>query len=370
MTPNVCVVGAGAFVPSRRVSNARMARAIPGWPAERIEEKLGIRERRFLWDFDESTGRAIPPPEDDGHIYPATNTDMCEVALRKALTGSGVEAGELDALFVVTCTPDAPHFNHDAMALHQRLGLREDAFALVVDDGCGGTTYVLDLVKKMMAGGRFRTVAVVASAFTSPLVNRDVYLDELPAGPGRTKALQGYLSMYVFGDGAGAVVLRSKETGEDGAGILASFSGNAHGDLVIRKGGGVLKLPYQEGRSRPADMAFVVDGFRVARSYPEYMRKCLETVLGARPDLRGAVKRYYFHQPNKRVMDAFVSREGLRSEAVACNVDLYGNTSAAGMLILLAEDLESGRVSLGAGDVVLVAAVGANIHYGAQLIRL
>ena len=370
MTPNVCVVGAGAFVPSRVVSNERIARAIPGWPAARIEEKVGIRERRFLWDIDEATGRAIPPPENDGHIYPASNTDMCEVALRKALAQSGVDPKALDALFVVTCTPDAPHFNHDAMELHRRLELREDAFGLVVDDGCGGTPYVLDMVKKMMDGGRFRTVAVVASAFTSPLVNREVYTDELPPGPGRSKTLQGYLSMYVFGDGAGAVVLQSKP-GEAGAeGILASFSGNAYGDLVIRKGGGLLKLPYQPGRMRPADMAFVVDGFRVARSYPEYMQKCLDAVLGPRPELRSKVERYYFHQPNKRVMDAFVERAKLPREAVACNVDRYGNTSAAGMLILLAEDLEAGRVRLGSGDLVVVAAVGANVHYGAQLVRL
>ncbi|MBJ6766094.1 3-ketoacyl-ACP synthase [Myxococcaceae bacterium JPH2] len=371
MANRVCLVGAGAFVPTRTISNARITRAIPGWSAERIEEKIGIRERRFLWDFDDERGRAIPPPDDvAGRFYPATNTDMCEVALRQALSRSGVEPVELDALFVVTCTPDAPHFNHDAMALHQRLGLREDAFALVVDDGCGGTPYVLDLVKKMMDGGRFRTVAVVASAFTSPLLNREVYTDELPPGPGRPKALNAYLSMYVFGDGAGAVVLRARPGEEDGPGILKSFSGNAHGELVTRRGGGLLKLPYQPGWTRPSDMAFVVDGFKVARSYPEYMQKCLDTVLGSDPARRRRVHRYYFHQPNKRVMDAFVHRAGLPPEAVACNVDRYGNTSAAGMLILLAEDLEQGRVSLGGGDLVVVAAVGANIHYGAQLIRL
>ncbi|WP_353619957.1 3-oxoacyl-[acyl-carrier-protein] synthase III C-terminal domain-containing protein [Comamonas sp. JC664] len=352
------------------MSNERIARAIPGWSAARIEEKIGIRERRFLWDIDEATGRAVPPPENDGHIYPASNTDMCEVALRKALAQSGVDAKALDAVFVVTCTPDAPHFNHDAMELHRRLELREDAFALVLDDGCGGTPYVLDLVKKMMAGGRFNTVAVVASAFTSPLVNREVYTDELPPGPGRAKSLQGYLSMYVFGDGAGAVVLQTKPGDAGTQGILASFSGNAYADLVIRKGGGLLKLPYQPGRMRPADMAFVVDGFRVARSYPEYMQKCLDTVLGPHPELRAQVRRYYFHQPNKRVMDAFVERAALPRDAVACNVDRYGNTSAAGMLILLAEDLEAGRVRLGSGDLVVVAAVGANVHYGAQLVRL
>lgn len=357
--------GAGSFVPSRAISNERIARAFPGWSAERIEEKTGIRERRYLWDIDEK-GTAIPPPLDDKPVYPASNTDMCEVALRRALAQSDVEARELDALFLVTCTPDELNFNHDAMALHERLGLRTDAFALVVDDGCGGTPYVLDLVRKMMEGGRFKTVAVVASTLSSPQLHRDVYTDEVVPSPGR-KPLNAYLSAYVFGDGAGAVVLRAD--GREGQGILASMSGNAHGELVRRRGGGVMGLHYQ-GRSRPADLAFVVDGPRVFESYPVYMRQCIDTVLADHPSLRSEVKRHYFHQPNKRLMEHFIQVAGLPPESVPINVDRYGNTSAAGMLILLAEDLETGRVRLGSGDLVLVAAVGANIHYGAQLVRL
>src|SRR3954468_7922641 len=130
MTDRVCVVGAGAFVPTRTISNERIARAIPGWPAERIEEKVGIRERRFLWDFDTETGKAVPPPDDAG-IYPACNVDMCEVALNNALSMALTSASELDALFVITCSPDQLNFNHDAMALHQRLGCRPYTFAFV-----------------------------------------------------------------------------------------------------------------------------------------------------------------------------------------------------------------------------------------------
>src|SRR5918997_1669845 len=159
----VRVVGAGAFVPEQAVSNEEIARAIPGWSAERIAEKLFIEERRFLW--------------------------------------------ELDADVVVTCTPDRLNFSHDAMALHQRLGCRPDAFALVVDDGCGGTPYVMDLACRMIRTGTFQTVAIVGAAFTSPLVNPAVYTSEVAPAPGR-KPLNAYLSMYVFGDGAGAVVLR------------------------------------------------------------------------------------------------------------------------------------------------------------------
>jgi 3-oxoacyl-[acyl-carrier-protein] synthase III len=128
-------------------------------------------------------------------------------------------------------------------------------------------------------------------------------------------------------------------------------------------------LPYQ-GRARPGDLAFVVDGQKVAESYPLYMRHCIDTVLENHPQLRSEVQRYYFHQPNKRLMEYFIQGAELPADRVAMNVHRYGNTSAAGMFILLAEDLESGRVRLGSGDLVLVAAVGAGVHYGAQLVRL
>lgn len=359
--------GVGSFVPRRAVSNERIAQAIPGWSPERIEEKLGLVERRFLWDFDAKEGKAIPPPE--GEVYPAGNVDMCEVALGGALAMAGVEGEALDALFVVTCTPDRLNFNHDAMALHERLGCRPGTFGLVVDDGCGGTPYVIDLARKMIEGGTFRTIAVVASALTSPLLNREVYTDALIPAEGR-KPLSALLTMYVFGDGASAVVLRGEEADGEGArGILRSISGNGYAELVLRRAGGALNLPYQ-GRARPAEHAFVVDGLQVARSYPRYMRRCLEEVTGGDLGVLSEVRRFYFHQPNRRVLDRFAEEAGLPRERIACNVERRGNTSAAGMLTLLAEDLERGEVRLGSGDLVLIAAVGANVHYGAQLVRL
>ncbi|TMA21835.1 MAG: 3-ketoacyl-ACP synthase [Deltaproteobacteria bacterium] len=345
-----------------------MAKAIPGWPAERIVEKTGIVERRFLWDFDDRTGQAIPPPENDGNFYPANNTDMCEVALRQALERAGLPATDLDAIFVVTCTPDEVNFSHDAMELHHRLGCREDAYAMVIDSGCGGTLYTIDMARKMIASGAVKTVAVIGSAFTSALMNREVYTSELQLENG--KSVNAFLSMYVFGDGAGAVILRGEaKAANDSAGVLASLAGSSHGALVHRHGAGNTKLGYQ-GRIKPVDNAFVVDGLKVAQGYPKYMNACIDGVLEGQEQLKPEVKRYYFHQPNKRLMDHYVLRSGLPKDRVACHVDRNGNTSAAGMLILLAEDLEQGRVAFGRGDLVLLAAVGANIHWGAQLVRL
>ncbi|HET9452047.1 MAG TPA: 3-ketoacyl-ACP synthase, partial [Aggregicoccus sp.] len=222
----VRIVGAGAFVPPRVISNERIAKAIPGWSAERIEEKTGIRERRFLWDFDDVTGKALPPPADAKDFFPRCGVDMCQVALERALQMAGVEARELDGLFLVTCSPDRLNFSHDAMSVHRTLGMRADAFALVLDDGCAGTPYMMDMAQRMISAGAYQTIAVVGMNFSSASVNREVYTAELPQGEGK-RALNAFLSMYVFGDGAGAVVLQGG--GRAGEGILSSMSGNAHG---------------------------------------------------------------------------------------------------------------------------------------------
>ncbi|HYY51538.1 MAG TPA: 3-oxoacyl-[acyl-carrier-protein] synthase III C-terminal domain-containing protein, partial [Myxococcales bacterium] len=229
-----------------------------------------------------------------------------------------------------------------------------------------GTLYTIDMARRMIEGGSFRTIAVVASNFTSAHLNREVYTAEQELGSG--KKANGFLSMYVFGDGAGALILRA-DGRADGPGIVRSFAGTAHADLVLRKGGGNLRLGFQ-GRAGAADHAFIVDGQQVARTYPVFMKKCIDGVLGEDRALVPQIKRWYFHQPNKRLMDSFVEREALPRERVACHVDRHGNTSAAGMLILLAEDLRDGAVAMGSGDLVLLAAIGANVNYGAQLVRL
>jgi 3-oxoacyl-[acyl-carrier-protein] synthase III len=357
------IVGAGSYVPSVTIDNEAIARAIPSWNSGWIERKTSIRERRFLWELDADAGVTLAPAETaEG---PRSNVDMCEIALRRALVMADLPASELDAVFLVTCTPDRLNFNHDAMDLHHRLGCRTDAFAFVIDDGCGGTPYVMDMAHRMIGSGALRTVAVIGSTCTSPFVNRTNGSGQVSPTAGG-KPLHAALSMYVFGDGAGAVILRGEPAGAGG--IVASLSGNDHLELVIRRAGGVLNLLTPGGS--PSDDTFVINGQLVAASYPLYMQRCLDGLFEARPEFRDRVKRYYFHQPNKRLMDGFVTAAGLPPERVAYNVDRYGNTSAAGMLILLAEELDQGLVRLGGDDLIVIAAVGANVHYGAQLVQL
>lgn len=363
------ILGAGSFLPDRVVTNERIVQAIPGWTAERVAQKTGILERRFLWDFDQEAGRAIVP---NGHWSgPRTNTDMCEIALRRALEMAGVAARELDGIFVVTVSPDELNFCHDAMVVHQRLGCRQDAFAFVIDSGCGGALYTIDTVRRMIEGGTYRTVAVVASNFASAYLDREVFTSNVLVDG---RELNACLSMYLFGDGAGAVVLRGERrerTRDDGSspGILSSYGGSEYVELVVRRGGGALQPPHP-GRASRAHHAYVVDGKLVAERFPGYMQRCIEEALRPYPSLRHEVKRYYLHQANKRLVEGFAEQAGLPRERVAMHMDRYGNTSAAGTLILLAEDLADGNVHLGSGDLVLFAAIGAGVHYGGQLVRL
>jgi len=354
MHQSTTIVGVGDFTPDQIITNDTMARAIPGWSADLILERTGIKERRFLCGIDVETGTSVTPV-----VGLRSNCDMAELALWDALKAAGLSPQELDALFLVTCTPDRPDFNHDAMELHRRLELRSDASSLVINDGCGGTPYVLDLVHKLVSTGAMNTVAIVASNFASAHVDRRVYCGELETASG--KAVSGFLSMYVFGDGAGAVVVRG--TGGE-RGIVKSLSGNGHEQLVLKRGGGA-ELPYLSAAARPVDYAFVVDGHEVAKSFPKLMKSALEGV-GATRD----VKRFYLHQPNKRVLDRFTAAAELGEGRVACTVDTLGNTSAAGMLVALSMDIKEGRVALGTGELVCLAAAGANVHWGAQLIRL
>jgi len=358
---SVRVVGAGGFVPRRVVSNERLARAIPGWSARRIEERTGIEERRYLWDFDEEAGKAIPPPPEET-CWPRGNVDMAEVALVQALERAEVPASELDAIFLVTSTPDEVNFSRDAVELHRRIGAPPGALAIVVDSGCGGAVYVAELARKMILSGAARTVAICASTLASPYLDREIFTSEMP---GR-KGINAFLSMYLFGDGAGAVLLRGDTA--PGVGILASVAGTDHAELVVHRGGGA-KLP-PHTRASLADHAWYVDGRQVAVAYPLFMQRAVSECVGQRPDLAEEIGRYYLHQASKRTLMSFVERAGLPKERVPVNVNRYGNTSAASTLLLFSEDLAEGRVRFGSGEIVLFAAVGAGVHYGAHLVRL
>lgn len=358
----VTVAGAGGYLPPLVVKNERIVKAIPGWTAERIAEKTGILERRFVWDFDEETGRAIVP---DVIEDPGANVQLMEPAVREALAMAGLHPSELDGLMVTGCTPDQTNFSHDAMILHKRLGMRPEAFGVQHDDGCGGALFHLAMARELILSGQRRTIAVVGVNAFSPHLDREVYSAKLKHNG---KELGSFLSFYLFGDGAGCIILRAEPSGGR-SGILASYSANEHLDLVIRRGGGGMWPPHP-GRSAPGDYGFFVDGQLVASAFGPYLRKAIDGALARSEVKLGDVQRFYFHQANKRVLEAFVKEVGIPTDRVPMHMERYGNIVTAGTLVLLAEDLRDGVVKLGSGELVLMAAIGAGAQCAAHVIRL
>jgi len=357
------IVGAGAYVAPHVVTNEQITRAFPGWSPEKLGEKTGVSERRFLWPLDLDRGCAVSAEAQGAMI--TTATDMGEKALSDALSMAGVTAKELDILVVVTCTPDQPHFSHDAMELHRRLGGRAGAHCLVVDSGCGGSLYVVDMLARMMSNGPLRTAAVVGTHLTSRVVDRGVYTKDGIIGEDGER-VQPYLSTYLFGDGAGAIVLR-RERGRRG--IRTSVAGNEYWELVRSPGGGTDSPSYGD-RYNAVDHAFIVNGRLVAKTYMKTMQACIETVARRAQRSLPDIERFYLHQPNARMLQLLARSLGLRDDQLASNVAHNGNTSSAGMFTLLADDLHKGRLELGTGAPVIFAAIGAGVHYGAQVVEL
>jgi 3-oxoacyl-[acyl-carrier-protein] synthase III len=243
--------------------------------------------------------------------------------------------------------------------------MRPEAFALVHDDGCGGALFHLAMARELILGGQRRTIAVIGVNSFSPHLDREVYSGKLRQNG---KELGSFLSFYLFGDGAGAVILRG-ETAPSRSGIVSSYAANEQIDLVIRRGGGGM-WPAIAGRSQPADFGFFVDGPLVASCFGTYLRKAIDGALARSEVTLGDIHRFYLHQANKRVLEAFIAEAGIPADRVAMHMERYGNMVTAGTLVLLAEDVREGKVKLGSGELVLMAAIGAGTQCAAHVIRL
>ncbi|MEA3249850.1 MAG: ketoacyl-ACP synthase III [Patescibacteria group bacterium] len=356
------IVGAGYYVPDRVVTNAEICRMIPGWPPDKLGLKTGILERRFLWAMDEKSGYPIEPTGPGKVIK--SGVDMSEIALQKALDMAGIEAAELDALLLVTCTPDEINFESDAMHLADRMGVRPDARIIQIDSGCGGALYLLSEAKEKVESGRYKYVALIAHNLTSALVDRDMY-ERFVQRDGRK--LGAFLSPYIFGDGAGVLVLGP--CSDPDRGFVNSWERQRLIEYMYREGGGGLKPPDSPRTSR-VDHAFIIDGGLVYKEFPVYMGNCVNGVLEGYEHLFPQIHRFFLHQANMRLVELFAKKANLPMDRVPMHMDRYGNTSAAGTLILFAEDLQDGNVALGSGQLVLFATIGAGAHYAAHLIRL
>lgn len=325
--PRAKLVGTGRFSPPRIMPNSELE-ALVDTSDEWISSRTGIRERRIA---DPGTGAA----------------DMGSAAAQSALREAGVDPREVDLILVSTATPDRllPSTACDVQAL---LGA-SNAGAYDLSTACSGFLYGISMAEGHIAADQAETVLVIATEKMSSIID---WTDRS--------------TCVVFGDGAGAAVVRPSD---DERGILSSFmkSDGTLAELLWRPGGGT-RVPFDlsvlDERSHYVKMA----GPEVFKSAVRSMCEAAEQALRRAGVTADQIDMLVPHQANIRIIEATARYAGIPMERVFVNLDRYGNMSSASVPVALDEVREQGRV--GPGSLVLMVAFGAGFTWAANVVRL
>jgi 3-oxoacyl-[acyl-carrier-protein] synthase III len=325
--PVVEIVATGRYLPERVLTNAELERMVDTTD-EWIMERTGIRERRIA---SADMGAA----------------DMGAAASRIAMERANVLPGEIDVIVVSTATPDRllPSTACDMQAL---LGAT-NAAAYDISAACSGFIYALSIAEGHIAAGSAEIALVVSAEKMSGIVDWD-----------------DRSTCVLFGDGAGAAVVRRAQNGRGS--VLSSYirSDGTLAELLWRPAGGVkvpMDLAVLDAKTHLVKMA----GREVFKAAVRSMAEAADQAL-MRAGLTGAdIDLLIPHQANMRIIDATARYAGIPMERVFVNVDRYGNMSSATVPIALDEAVEQERLK--PGHNVLMVAFGAGFTWAATVIR-
>ncbi|MCP3771231.1 MULTISPECIES: beta-ketoacyl-ACP synthase III [unclassified Streptomyces] len=316
------IAGIGAVTADRLVKNDELARRLdvsPDW----IRVRTGI-EQRYVLAPDEAT------------------SDLAHRAARRALAACGDP--DIDFVILATCTPDHT-FPSTAPSVASRLGLGP-VTAFDLNAACSGFVYGLSAGAGLIASGAFRTGLVIGADAISTIIDHD---DPVTAP--------------IFGDGAGAVVLRAGTAGEPGR-LLAQTTGSDGSllDVLITPSGGSRQRAAGVAPD-PADGYLRMEGRLVFRHAVRRMAEACRTVVERTGWSVDEVDLLVAHQANERILTATADELGLPPEKAFSNVDRVANTSAASIPLALVDALAAGV--LRPGDKVVLAGFGGGATWGA-----
>ena len=320
------IVSTGMYVPSRVLTNAELEKMVDTTD-EWIMSRTGIRERRIAAD-DEFT------------------SDMGAKAAQQALELGGVDAQEIDLIIVATCTSDTV-FPSTACYIQSKIGAMRAA-AFDVQAACSGFLYALVTADQFIAAGVYKTVMVVGAEKLSSIVN-----------------WQDRNTCVLFGDGAGAVILRHREGGR---GLLAydlGADGSQTNILSVPASG--CRLPITPEVLDQRLNYLQMSGKEVFKCAVNAMNRSTEICLekaGVKPE---QIRWFVPHQANFRILDAVAQRMNVGMEHFVMNLDRYGNTSAACMPIALHETVTAGK--LDRGDLVLMVSFGGGLTWASVILE-
>ena len=322
----VSIVGTGSYLPERVLTNADIEKMVDTTD-EWIVTRTGIRERRIAADDQASS-------------------DMAAVAAGRALESAGVAAEDIDLIIVATVTPDMP-FPSTACFVQEKIRASK-AFCFDVEAACSGFLYGVEVARSFLDSGICETVLVIGAEKLSCVTNWN-----------------DRSTCVLFGDGAGAVVLRAHDRGR---GIMSSVMGSdgALADLLNIPGGGS-RNP-STAQSVAAGLHFLkMTGNEVFKHAVRCMCDAGRTALEKCGKTIDDVACVIPHQANERIIQAIASRLGNSQDKFYVNLDRVGNLSGASVPVALDEAVRAGRIKN--GDIVLFVVFGGGFTWGAMVLE-
>jgi len=323
----VTIAGTGSYLPERILTNAELEKIVETTD-EWITSRTGIKERRIA-----AEGQ--------------TTSDMATEAAKKALEQAKINATDLDLIIVATITPDTLT---PATACYVQDNLEaRGAIAFDVSAACSGFLYAMELAKNMIGAGSVNNALIVGAEKLSAFTN-----------------WEDRNTCVLFGDGAGAAVLRKSEEGEGR--ILATEIGTDGAQtsiLNIPGGGSAMPITKDNAEDNLASLAMIgKDVFKQAvRRMKDAAIKVVEDAGLESSDIAQVIP----HQANLRIIDAIADRLEIDNEKVFVNLHKYGNTSAAAVAIALDESARSGKFQR--GEKIVCVVFGAGLTWAAAAIE-
>jgi 3-oxoacyl-[acyl-carrier-protein] synthase III len=315
------VAGCGAYLPERIITNHELADRLDT-SDEWIRQRTGIGERRV----------AAP-----GEL----TSDLAFQAGERALRSAGMSGRDLDLLVLATATPDNT-FPATATKVQARLGMTRGA-AFDVQAVCAGFIFGLAVADNAVRLGQARTALVIgAETFSRILDWRD----------------RG--TCVLFGDGAGALVLKAVAASTSGRYILSNHlhSDGRHYDILYVDG----------GPSSTRDAGYLrMEGREVFRQAVQHLSEVVDEALRANNLTATDIDWLVPHQANSRIIDGMGRKLGLSPDKIVMTIAHHANTSAASIPLALDTAVADGRIQ--PGDLVLMEALGGGLSWGASLVR-
>jgi len=321
------VAGTGSFAPPKVVTNAELEKLVDT-SDQWIQERTGIKERH------------IAGPEQ-------ATSDLALEAAKHALEMAGLAAADVEAIVVGTITPDYP-FPSAAAVLQGKLGNKK-AFAFDVSAACAGSLYALAVADRFVASGAVKNALVIGVDALSRITN-----------------WKDRNTCILFGDGAGAMVLKPTDDPRRGLSTIRLHTDGSLVPILLQPGGGS-KDPITAEMVAGGRQFVSMNGREVYKVAVRSLVDSCNEVLAAEGLTTKDVTHVIAHQANKRILDATLERLEIPAAKCWMNLEKYGNTSAASVPMTLDEANRAGWFK--PGDVILMMAIGGGMAWGASILR-